>query len=91
LDFETRALYIKFAFEVLDLKNFNFFGAFGLGCGNPYFSNTGVATSASGLLCVLYFGRGSKTRPRSDLCASEVHNFNRVCPLVFLSSVLTEF
>jgi len=32
----------------------------------------------SGPLCVSYFGRGSKTRPRSDLCAS-VHNFNRVC------------
>ena len=60
-----RTSYTKPAFEVLDLKNS--FEASGLECDNPCFSNVGVATSASDLPRVSYLGRGSKTRPRSDL------------------------
>ena len=56
---------MKLAFEVLDLENSSSFETSGLGCGDPYISNAGVANAASGLPRVLYLGRGSKTRPRS--------------------------
>jgi len=68
LDLETRVLYRKSAFEVLDIKNFNSFEALGFGCGNSRFSNAGVATSASGMPRVSYLERGSKIGPHSDLC-----------------------
>jgi len=66
-------LYIKLAFEVLDLKNSNSFKISGLGYGNPYILNAVVVNSASGLPRVLYLGRGSKTRPCSDLHWSAPH------------------
>ena len=66
LDLETRALYMKFAFEVLDLENSSSFETFELGYGNPCISNAGVANSAFGLPRVLYLGRRSKTRSRLD-------------------------
>jgi len=68
-----RALYIKPVFKVLDSKNFNSFEISGLRCGNPYFLNAGVATSASGLPRVFYLGRGSQIRLRSDLHWSTPH------------------
>ena len=66
-------MYIKPAFEVLDLKNFNSFRISGLRCGNPFFSNAGTTTSAFGLPRVFYLRRGSQTRLRSDLYWSTPH------------------
>jgi len=86
---------MKLAFEVLDLENSNSFETSGLGCGNPCILNAGVANSVSGLLRVLYLGRRSNTRPRSDLHLStpRLKFTTSVSPLPFSFSVpaLTEF
>ena len=85
---------MKFAFEALDLKNFNSFEAPGLRYGNPRFLNAGVATSASGLSCVSFFGRGSKIRPRSDLRWLNPRlkfTTSTRLPFSFYAAALTEF
>ena len=82
MDLETRNLYIKLAFEFLDLNNSNSFETSGLGCDNLCISNMVVANSVSGLPRVSYLGRGSKTRPRANLCWLNPH-------LKFITSIAT--
>ena len=87
LDLETRALYTKPAFEVLDLKNFNSFEVSGLDVATPVFFQTRVWRPLRPDYLASFI---SDAGPKSDRVqialvksASEVHNFNCVCLSAF--------